>query len=306
MVAPLIAAALIGGGATILGGALSNRSAKSQAAQQEALQREFAQNSIQWKTADAKAAGLHPLYAMGSVPTPYSPTTYSDSMGPALASAGQSIARGYAANQAQQNTDRQYNKSVSDSNFMRKMAQDQMILNQQRLQAEITGQNMDNTLRQMEISATARALQNGNSQQDLEVPGITQEGTPMVGGLIQEIPNEIPSARKGADYITAGVSPGWREVNLGPFKAITPWSEEGWGEDLNLTKLAIIAMATTAHYSYNVAKDDIGPFIRKNYKKLQADFKYRKNLKKIGRAMADQNKINRIEGFGLGQPRPRR
>jgi hypothetical protein len=31
-----------------------------------ALQREFAQKSIQWKTADAKAAGLHPLAALGA------------------------------------------------------------------------------------------------------------------------------------------------------------------------------------------------------------------------------------------------
>lgn len=30
-----------------------------------ALQREFAQSGIQWRTADAKAAGIHPLFAMG-------------------------------------------------------------------------------------------------------------------------------------------------------------------------------------------------------------------------------------------------
>ncbi len=38
-----------------------------------ARQSAYARNSIQWKVADAKAAGIHPLYAMGSAATPTSP-----------------------------------------------------------------------------------------------------------------------------------------------------------------------------------------------------------------------------------------
>lgn len=37
------------------------------------LQKEFAQNSIQWRVNDAKAAGLHPLYGVGASGTSYSP-----------------------------------------------------------------------------------------------------------------------------------------------------------------------------------------------------------------------------------------
>lgn len=37
------------------------------------LQREFAQNGIRWKVADAQAAGIHPLYALGAPPTSFSP-----------------------------------------------------------------------------------------------------------------------------------------------------------------------------------------------------------------------------------------
>lgn len=40
----------------------------------EALQREFAQNGIRWRVEDAKAAGLHPLAALGSAGSSYSPS----------------------------------------------------------------------------------------------------------------------------------------------------------------------------------------------------------------------------------------
>lgn len=40
-----------------------------------ALQREFAQNGIRWRVADAKAAGLHPLAALGSMGASFSPVS---------------------------------------------------------------------------------------------------------------------------------------------------------------------------------------------------------------------------------------
>lgn len=43
------------------------------AEQNRQMQREFAQNSIQWKVNDAKAAGLHPLSAIGAQGTSYTP-----------------------------------------------------------------------------------------------------------------------------------------------------------------------------------------------------------------------------------------
>ncbi|AXL14895.1 hypothetical protein [Microviridae sp.] len=278
--------AVIAAAAAIGGGILSNRAARKQAEQEQAVQREFAQNSIQWKTADAKAAGVHPLYAIGTPTQTYSPITYSDSMGPALASAGQSIARGYAAQQSQKNTDRQYNKSVSDSNFMRDMAQNQMILEQQRLQAEIQGQNMDNSLRQMQISAYARGIQASNSQQDLEAPGITTEDMPLQNSLVQEKPSEITSKSKDKDYKTAGTHAGWMDVDIGPFKVLAPSTDEGWGEDLGITKLGVMAAATLADKVYNIPYHEIKQWIRENIQKLKKTERYRSLLKKIGRGMA--------------------
>lgn len=67
------------------------------AANNIALQREFAQHGIKWKVDDAKSAGIHPLYALGASTTSFSPvsigsgsaTTFASDMG----SMGQDISR---------------------------------------------------------------------------------------------------------------------------------------------------------------------------------------------------------------------
>lgn len=240
MVAPIIIAAGIAAGGAIAGGALSNKNAQKQANQQAALQREFAQNSIRWKTADAKAAGLHPLYALGNNATPYSPVTYSDSMGPALASAGQSVARGYAANQRQKNTDRSYNKSVSDSNFMRRMAQDQMILEQQKLKAEINYTNM------MSNSIAARSRQAGNSQQDLTVDGLSSDLAQDLG-TTEVIPKQLTTNKPGSPSLEAGENPGWVVEKTGrglKMVRLNDEAAEAWGD----VAAPLINAAATSYY----------------------------------------------------------
>lgn len=51
-----------------------NEDQKALALQNMALQKEFAQKGITWRVADAKAAGIHPLAALGVQPISYSPT----------------------------------------------------------------------------------------------------------------------------------------------------------------------------------------------------------------------------------------
>lgn len=65
---------VLGAVTSLIGG---NKAAKSQEkanAQNAALQREFAQNSIQWRVADARAAGIHPVFAMGASTSSASPS----------------------------------------------------------------------------------------------------------------------------------------------------------------------------------------------------------------------------------------
>lgn len=103
---------LISAGANIIGGLMGSKSADKARAQQEAqfqqnvqLQKDFAQNGIQWKVADAKAAGIHPIFALGGNTASYAPTssnfTADMSMPNALSRAGQDIGRAVNATQNQ-------------------------------------------------------------------------------------------------------------------------------------------------------------------------------------------------------------
>lgn len=97
MIGALIGAAASGLG-SILGKSAADKANKTQAkmaAQNIAMQKEFAQHGVRWKTEDAKRAGLHPLAALGMQPVSFNPvsigTTTPDYSG--VGQAGQDIGR---------------------------------------------------------------------------------------------------------------------------------------------------------------------------------------------------------------------
>lgn len=99
-----IGGAVAGGAGGIIGGIMDSQAEDrrlqkahdfegGQADRNIALQREFAQNGIRWKVEDAKAAGIHPLYALGANTHSFSPVSVGS--GPiGRSSVGGSIARG--------------------------------------------------------------------------------------------------------------------------------------------------------------------------------------------------------------------
>lgn len=90
--------AIIAAGASLAGGILGNSSKQSAQRREYERQKEFAQNGIRWRVADAKAAGLHPLAALGVNTTSYSPqAVVGDDYG--LSSMGQDIGRAIEAKQ---------------------------------------------------------------------------------------------------------------------------------------------------------------------------------------------------------------
>lgn len=84
---------LIGAAASMFGGIMGQKSQQKMAQQNIDLQKQFAQQGIQWKVNDAKAAGIHPLYALGAQTHSFAPVSVGDSIGPAIANAGQFIGR---------------------------------------------------------------------------------------------------------------------------------------------------------------------------------------------------------------------
>lgn len=83
--------ALIGAGASLIGGYLSQRNANRNVD----LQREFASTGIQRRVEDARAAGVSPLFALGANTHSFSPVSIGGDGG--MQSAGQNISRAMAA-----------------------------------------------------------------------------------------------------------------------------------------------------------------------------------------------------------------
>lgn len=88
---------LIQAGGAIVGGLLGQDSARDAARLNARAQKQFAQHGIRWRVEDAKAAGLHPLYALGAQTPSFSPVHVQSPMGDALAEAGQHVGRAVSA-----------------------------------------------------------------------------------------------------------------------------------------------------------------------------------------------------------------
>lgn len=108
------ASGLISGALGLLGGGVSAITGKQNADREYERQKEFAQNGIRWKVADAKAAGIHPLYAIGANTSTYSPqAAVGTDFG--LAKAGQDIGRAIEAGQTRQ--ERQEAQSIQNKYY---------------------------------------------------------------------------------------------------------------------------------------------------------------------------------------------
>lgn len=93
-VGAFLGGAAIGAAAGLIGGRASDRSNTRIANQNIAYQKEFAQQGIQWRTEDAQAAGVHPLYAMGANTTSFQNNQPTGSRaGDALAMSGRQFTR---------------------------------------------------------------------------------------------------------------------------------------------------------------------------------------------------------------------
>lgn len=143
MVAPMVAAAGISALGNIAGGLFG----ASAASKQQAMQLKFAKNAIQWKTADALKAGVHPAFALGAPTISYNPVATGD-LGQGLAAAGQDIGRAVMAQAPADVKAGVYAKSMQALELERGSLQNQVLREQ---------------LRQMQAAGTPPAYPGGAS-----------------------------------------------------------------------------------------------------------------------------------------------
>lgn len=125
MLGPIVSA-----GANLLGGFLGRSAQEQQRAQNEALQREFAQNSIQWRVADAKKAGIHPMYAMGAPTISPAVSVQADPLAASIGSMGQNITRAMAATAPVNEREEMYRRTMQEMQLQRITLQNDLLASQ--------------------------------------------------------------------------------------------------------------------------------------------------------------------------------
>lgn len=123
-------APVVGGAFGLAGAKVSQDSAEDAAAANAQVQREFAQQGIQWRVEDARKAGIHPLYALGSGGASASPVAVGDTaMGSAIADFGQNVGRAIDATRS---------APARDSSRLSDLQLERAALENQLLRAQIT------------------------------------------------------------------------------------------------------------------------------------------------------------------------
>lgn len=205
----------IGAAGSVVGGLLG-QSASAQANEQNyQAQKEFAQNGIRWRVADAKAAGLHPLAALGAQTPSYTPSAFvgdTSWMGDAAQSLGQGIGR--AAEAKMTAKERARERAVADQSVA--LSMETKRLQNQFLETQIAAQKQDMALQLARSAAMAVRTQ----QAVPGMPSIGGDGT-VIAGQAQAYPNaltknkpaEIVSSMPGRVQSQAGYSPDYSFVS---------------------------------------------------------------------------------------------
>lgn len=206
----------ISAGASLLGGALDRRSKESAGNKNADLQREFAKNSIRWRVADAKAAGIHPLAALGSQGISAAPA-YIGGGDSGVSAAGQDIGRAISAAQTP------VEKEDRLGTFIEQKVQAQDTrdrLNRQEARADL---KLASDLKNDEVQRQWYWAQIMNAGNDMRKPGIPSgsgKGDGIQGsvppGTVKVKPREVESRDPGSPHATAGSEPFWKRVETAP------------------------------------------------------------------------------------------
>lgn len=191
-----IGEALIGLGGNLISGLLGQSGAKAQneaqermAEQNRQMQLEFAKNAVSWKVADARNAGISPLYALGAPAMSYSPV------------------------------------SVGSVNEMSPLADAARNMGQDLSRAVHATRSEDDRIRAVADTEASLKLENMSLQNDLLRTQIAKLSRPQVGPAIplstynNTIPGQGDAVKGGPQVVPPPVSPVPKEqINSG-----VPW-----------------------------------------------------------------------------------
>ncbi|QXP08044.1 MAG: DNA pilot protein [Arizlama microvirus] len=191
--------AVLSAGADLAGGILGQGSQKDAIESNEdifrqnvQLQTDFAKNGIRWKVEDAKAAGIHPLYALGANTASFSPVSVGSfpesPLGDSISRMGQSVGRSVDATMTKVEREK---KAVMDS----------LTLERAKLENDLLKSQIVNVNR-----ASNPALP--TSDPSLTSDFISGQGNSSpTGGLVIDKPLVRTSSQPGRPYQEVGAIP---------------------------------------------------------------------------------------------------
>lgn len=217
----------------VVGSLIDANSAKKAGKRNEELQRDFAQHGIRWKVEDARAAGIHPLFALGASTSMPSPTYVGSNVGSALADAGADIGRSINATRTAEER-----REAEASAFMLNQVQasDARVLSAEQLETrrrsdalDLENKALHNTLlasqimrlgsaRTPPLPSTGDALVGGGARPlaDLIGPGLTaSRGSVSPSGSVKVKPADVVSSDPGDPGRAAGSTPGLQRYRYG-------------------------------------------------------------------------------------------
>lgn len=226
---------IIGGVGSLIGGYMNKESNEKIAAQNIAMQREFAQQGIRWKVADAKAAGIHPLYALGAQTNSFSNIVGDNSMGDAVSSASQNFGR--AAQAAMTRNEREA------TNALTALQLEKAGLENDLLRTEIVGKKramLGPALPGLDGRGAALAGQ-GDAARAAAAVSLPKPGTPRnyelgAGPLLRANPKHSQQDDISKEYGDEGLPqlPGQIRFAVDYLKSIGAWPGDTW-MDPNVT-----------------------------------------------------------------------
>lgn len=219
-----------------------------------AMQREFAQNGIRWRTEDAKAAGLHPLYALtgqGASYTPSAVQTESSRAPEYLSRAGQDVSRAVMAAQDE------HARNLRKAQLLTLEAQSERDFAQASYYRSLANREQPST--SFPTDVVTDAYNNGVVVGGRDFPKI--EAHPLYKDAVKLQSDEMTSRSGANPGETSGRDhPGMRQFEFpGGFRALVPATGGGGiPEEIDVSMLPLVLGANLEKYGWRWVIDLMG------------------------------------------------
>lgn len=228
----------------MFGGKKAKESAEFQQAVNYQQQKEFAQHGIRWRVEDAKAAGLHPLYAIQGAGAAFSPNPIITTEQEAFSGMGQNLSR--AASAALTKPEHLQQELIAQQI---KESKSREAFNLVQAQAVESKRRLDEQGQWTEFPGPGPYT---------HIPGQSDKGdvgtaTPVIPGQFEGKRHAIVSPRAGEPNVLAGPAEArYREAQIGPNATLLlPHQGGQFQEDMTLVDIPAFISANVRKYGWN-------------------------------------------------------